>query len=76
MFFLAGLGCYLQKYPDPPHSLDMWKTRLLNAQKPRGDIESTAEYTTWKSLKEDPPCNAEDNLCAEHLAIEDWFGGY
>ena len=26
--------------------------------------------------RRNPPCNAEDNMCAEHLAIEDWFGGY
>ena len=23
-----------------------------------------------------PPRNAEDNLCAEHVVIEDWFRGY
>ena len=26
--------------------------------------------------KGNPPCNAEDNLCAGHLVIEAWFGGY
>ena len=26
--------------------------------------------------KENPPCNAEDNLCAGHLVIEAWFRGY
>ena len=23
-----------------------------------------------------PPRNGEDNLCAEHVVIEDWFRGY
>ena len=26
--------------------------------------------------KRNPPCNAEDNLRAEHLVIEAWFRGY
>ena len=26
--------------------------------------------------KENPPCNAEDNLRAGHLVIEAWFRGY
>ena len=26
--------------------------------------------------KGNPPCNAEDNLHAEHLVIEAWFRGY
>ena len=26
--------------------------------------------------RRNPPCNAEDNVCVEHLAIEDWLGGY
>ena len=26
--------------------------------------------------KENPPCNAEDNLCAGLLVIEAWFRGY
>ena len=26
--------------------------------------------------KGNPPCNAEDNLCAGHLVIEAWFRGY
>ena len=27
-------------------------------------------------IEGNPPCNAEDNLCTEHLTIEEWFGGY
>ena len=26
--------------------------------------------------RRNPPCNAEDNLNAEHIVIEDWFRGY
>ena len=36
MLFLAWMGCYLQKYPDLSHSIDTWKMKLFNAQKPRG----------------------------------------
>ena len=30
---------------------------------------------TW-NLKENPPCNAEDNIRAGLVVIEAWFGGY
>ena len=26
-------------------------------------------------IEGNPPCNAEDNICVEHLVIEDWFRG-
>ena len=26
--------------------------------------------------RRNPPCNAEDDLSAEHIVIEDWFRGY
>ena len=31
--------------------------------------------STW-NLEENPPCNAEDNMCAGLIVIEAWFGGY
>ena len=31
--------------------------------------------STW-NLEENPPCNAEDNIRAELVVIEAWFGGY
>ena len=31
--------------------------------------------STW-NLEENPPCNAEDNICARLIVIEAWFGGY
>ena len=67
----------MQKYPDFLHLLDTWKTKLFDAQKPRG-----ATLVKWLNTllgghrRRNPPCNAEDNLCAEHFVIEDWFGGY
>jgi hypothetical protein len=30
----------------------------------------------WSIQRRNPPCNAEDNLRAEHVIIEDWFRGY
>jgi hypothetical protein len=30
----------------------------------------------WSIQRRNPPCNAEDNLRAEHVVIEDWFRGY
>ena len=30
---------------------------------------------TW-NMKENPPCNAEDNIRAGLVVIEAWFGGY
>ena len=32
--------------------------------------------TGTQNLEENPPCNAEDNLCAGLIVIEVWFGGY
>ena len=30
----------------------------------------------WSIRRRNPPCNAEDNLRAEHIVIEAWFRGY
>ena len=30
----------------------------------------------WSIQRRNPPCNAEDNLCAGHIVIEAWFRGY
>ena len=40
-----------------------------------GHIRSSEDYLGVFG-KGNPPCNAEDNLRAGHLAIEAWFRGY
>ena len=39
--------------------------------------KETGHYSanTW-NMKENPPCNAEDNMRAGLVVIEAWFGGY
>ena len=39
-------------------------------------LEAGHYSTDTGNLKENPPCNAEDNLCAGIDVIEAWFGGY
>ena len=45
--------------------------------KERNICKEAGHYSanTW-NLEENPPCNAEDNLCAGLIVIEAWFGGY
>ena len=38
------------------------------------DIACYNRYSGF--LEKNPPCNAEDNLCAGLIVIEAWFGGY
>ena len=35
-----------------------------------------AIQTGIRDLEKNPPCNAEDNLCAGLIVIEAWFRGY
>ena len=40
-------------------------------------LQEAGHYlTSIQNLEKNPPCNAEDNLCAGLIAIEAWFGGY
>ena len=53
---------------------------IIEAQKPRG-ITLLGGWTLFAAtgapdLEKNPPCNAEDNLCAGLIVIEAWFGGY
>ena len=45
--------------------------------KERHIYEATGHYpaNTW-NMKENPPCNAEDNMRAGLVVIEAWFRGY
>ena len=45
--------------------------------KERNIYEATGHYpaNTW-SVKENPPCNAEDNIRAGLVVIEAWFWSY
>ena len=48
------------------------------AQKPRSPTFMGAGHylADIQDLEKNPPCNAEDNLCAGLIVIEAWFGGY
>ena len=51
---------------------------LLGVEAKKRDIDKKAGYCsagTW-NLKENPPCNAEDYICAGLIVIEAWFRGY
>ena len=40
-------------------------------------LQEAGHYLTGiRNLEKNPPCNAEDNLRAELIVIEAWFGGY
>ena len=45
--------------------------------KERNIYKEAGHYSagTW-NLKENPPCNAKDNMRAGLIVIEAWFGGY
>ena len=53
---------------------------IIEAQKPRSTTlmgsRTLFAMTSTLDLKKNPPCNAEDNLCAGLIIIEAWFGGY
>ena len=53
---------------------------IIEAQKPRSTTltggRTLFAATGTLDLEKNPPCNAEDNLCTELIAIEAWFGGY
>ena len=57
------------------------ETTIVKAQKPRsatlmGSRTLLVRIGTLENLEKNPPCNAEDNLCAGLIVIEAWFGGY
>ena len=38
--------------------------------------DSCVQNLPWSIRRRNPPCNAEDNLCAGLIIIEAWFRGY
>ena len=53
------------------------EAKVKDAHKPRGEALNYKLNTLLGSRRRrNLPCNAEDNLCVEHLFIEAWFGGY
>jgi len=51
---------------------------LLDVEAKKRNIYKEAGHysaSTW-NLKENPPCNAEDNIHVGLVIIEAWFGGY
>ena len=51
---------------------------LLDVEAKERNIYKEAEHysvSTW-NLEENPPCKAEDNICAGLIVIKAWFGGY
>ena len=53
---------------------------IIEAQKPRSTTllggRTLFATTGAPDLEKNPPCNAEDNLCAGLIVIEAWFRGY
>ena len=60
------------------HSFDTWKMVIMGHRSREGQhaLEAGHYSTDTGNLKENPPCNAEDNLRAGLVVIEAWFGGY
>ena len=74
---MVRLGWYMQKIPRPLAFTQHVETEVIDAQKMRGVTLNGRPDTLLVSHQwRNPPSNVEDNLCAEHLVIEDWFGGY
>ena len=68
----------MKKYPGFSHSFNTWKMAIIGRES-RGaqySQEAGRYSTSTEDLEKNPPCNAEDNLCAELIVIEAWFGGY
>ena len=53
---------------------------IIEAERPRSTKlmggETQSATTGTLDLEKNPPCNAEDNLCAGLIIIEGWFEGY
>ena len=66
-------------HPGPTRRLDIrvFSTNYKVQAKERNIYKEAGHYSagTW-NLKENPPCNAENNVCAGLVIIEAWFGGY
>ena len=64
-------GCYLQKYPDLPHSLDTWKTKIIQrAEAKEATLKQMLNILLGDHQRKNPPCNAEDNLRAGLIVLE------
>ena len=42
----------------------------------RAGHDPCVQNLLWSIRRRNPPCNAEDNLCAGLIVIEAWFRGY
>ena len=71
------MGCYLQKYPDLSHSLDTWKTKLFNAQKPRGATLINGRIHYLEVIGGGTRLAMPKTILrAGLIVIEAWFRGY
>ena len=68
----------MKKLPGFSHSFDTWKMVIMGHRSlgEQHALEAGHYSTDTGNLKENPPCNAEDNLRAGLVVIEAWFGGY
>ena len=44
--------------------------------KERNIYKEAGHYSGTWNLKDNPPCNAEDNMCVGLVVIEAWIRGY
>ena len=68
----------MKKHPGFSHSFYTWKMAIIGHRSQGAQHSPEAGHYsagTW-NLKENPPCNAEDNIRTGLVVIEAWFGGY
>ena len=69
------------KMPQPLAFARHVEIAIIKARKPRsatlmGSRTPLITTGTLENLEKNPPCNAEDNLCAGLIVIEAWFRVY